>query len=278
MNDQNHLQTAPVRKHGEESSLLKISSHSLMFDNAHSDEDSGTKEEQDNFMNELEIFHKDNSMQFRPPKFYGEGLNYLKLWIRVNKLGGFDQVTLSRKWHQVGQSFKPPKTCTTVSWSFRNFYEKVLLRFCSAFYISLVVVFLCFIPAMVADLMVSLKGKTMSTIEDGKDLQDGVDNIQIVDMGSRADWVKINVLITKCEFQVYALVPGLLHEELKVLSDPIGRLIINGDPRQLGNSWGVTRFQKVIHLPSRIDPNKTVANLGQYGQLYVCGAFEKSSS
>ncbi|XP_037462407.1 AT-rich interactive domain-containing protein 3-like [Triticum dicoccoides] len=165
MNDQNHLQPAPFRKDEEGSSLLKISNHSLMFDNAHSDEDSGTKEEQDNFMNELERFHKDNSMEFRPPKFYGEGLNYLKLWRKVKKLGRYKQVTLSRKWRQVGESFEPPKTCTNVSWSFHNFYKK------------------------------------------------------------------------KYQYQVYALVPGLLREELQVLSDPVGRLIITGEPTQLDNPW-----------------------------------------
>ncbi|KAM3192887.1 hypothetical protein ACQJBY_069826 [Aegilops geniculata] len=270
MNDQNHLQPAPVRKDEEESSLLKISSHSLMFDNAHSDEDSGTEEEQDNFMNELERFHKDNSMEFRPPKFYGEGLNYLKLWRKVKKLGGYKQVTLSRKWRQVGESFKPPKTCTNVSWSFHNFYKKVQGH---SIYLD---------KAKCFGNRVSLKRKTVSTIEDDKDLQHGVDNIQsnstIIDMGSQADWVKINVLISEYQYQVYALVPGLLREELQVLSDPLGRLIITGEPTQLDNPWGVTRFQKVIHLPSRIDPNTTLANLGQYGRLYVCGAFEKSSS
>lgn len=129
---------------------------------------------------------------------------------------------------------------------------------------------------------VSLKRKTVTTIEDDKDLPHGVDNIQsnstIIDMGSRADWVKINVLITKYQYQVYALVPGLQREELQVHSDPIGHLIITGEPTQLDNPCVVTCFQKVIQLPSRIDPDKTLANLGQYGQLYVCGAFEKSSS
>ncbi|AQK60356.1 hypothetical protein ZEAMMB73_Zm00001d044057 [Zea mays] len=33
-------------------------------------------------------------------------------------------VTSCKLWHQVGESFKPPKTCTTVSWTFYNFYEK----------------------------------------------------------------------------------------------------------------------------------------------------------
>ena len=29
----------------------------------------------------------------------------------------------------MGESFKSPKTCTTVSWAFRGFYEKALLDY-----------------------------------------------------------------------------------------------------------------------------------------------------
>ncbi|XP_044960806.1 AT-rich interactive domain-containing protein 5-like isoform X2 [Hordeum vulgare subsp. vulgare] len=283
MNDENHLQPALVRKDEGQSALLKISNNSLMFGNTHSDEDSGTEEEQDNFFNELEKFHKDNSIEFRPPKFYGKGLNYLKLWRKVKKLGGYSKVSSKRMWRQVGESFKPPKTCTTVSWSFRNFYEKmsetsVLGRVKRE---SATLAMQRWSPQK-SMRNVSQKRKTVPTIEDDKDVQRGVDNTQskptIIDMGSRADWVKINVFITKYHFQVYALVPGLLHEELLVLSDPIGRLIINGDPRQLDNPWGLTRFHKVIQLPSRINPEKTLTKLSEYGKLYVCGEFEKSSS
>ncbi|KAL4286304.1 hypothetical protein AHAS_Ahas19G0072800 [Arachis hypogaea] len=38
-------------------------------------------------------------------------------------------VTSCKLWRQVGESFKPPKTCTTVSWTFRGFYEKALLDY-----------------------------------------------------------------------------------------------------------------------------------------------------
>ena len=30
-------------------------------------------------------------MEFKPPKFYGEGLNCLKLWRGVTRLGGYDK-------------------------------------------------------------------------------------------------------------------------------------------------------------------------------------------
>lgn len=41
-------------------------------------DDSGTEEEQAAFMKELENFFKEKSLEFKPPKFYGEGLNCLK--------------------------------------------------------------------------------------------------------------------------------------------------------------------------------------------------------
>lgn len=70
-------------------------------------------------------------------------------------------------------------------------------------------------------------------------------------------------------FEVYALVPGLLREEVCLLflsvviciyikihiilsgiqvhvqSDPGGRLVISGEPEHLDNPWGVTPFKKV---------------------------------
>ncbi|XP_024451116.1 AT-rich interactive domain-containing protein 5 isoform X4 [Populus trichocarpa] len=89
----------------------------------------GTPEERAAFMKELETFYKQNTMDFKPPKFYGEPLNCLKLWRSVIKLGGYEVVTANKLWRQVGESFHPPKTCTTVSWTFRIFYEKALLEY-----------------------------------------------------------------------------------------------------------------------------------------------------
>ncbi|KAG9146485.1 hypothetical protein Leryth_011767 [Lithospermum erythrorhizon] len=92
------------------------------------DED-GTPEEQVAFMRVVESFYRARSMEFKPPKFYGQQLNCLKLWRSVIKLGGYDRVTGSKLWRQVGESFHPPKTCTTISWTFRIFYEKALLEY-----------------------------------------------------------------------------------------------------------------------------------------------------
>ena len=40
--------------------------------------DSGTEDEQEAFVIELEKFHKERSLDFKPPKFYGGALNLLK--------------------------------------------------------------------------------------------------------------------------------------------------------------------------------------------------------
>lgn len=40
--------------------------------------ESGTEDEQAEFMMELDKFHKERSLDFKPPKFYGEPLNLLK--------------------------------------------------------------------------------------------------------------------------------------------------------------------------------------------------------
>ncbi|KAK8479140.1 hypothetical protein V6N12_018905 [Hibiscus sabdariffa] len=98
----------------------------------------------------------------------------------------------------------------------------------------------------------------------------------VVDIGPPADWVKINVQKTKDCFEVYALVPGLLREEVRVQSDPAGRLVISGEPEHPDNPWGVTPFKKVVSLPSRIDPHQTSAVVTLHGQLFVRVPFEQS--
>ncbi|XP_060168772.1 AT-rich interactive domain-containing protein 6-like isoform X2 [Lycium barbarum] len=101
----------------------------LLDANLIGEDESGTEEEQAAFMKELEAFHKERCLEFKAPRFYGEPLNCLKLWRAVIRLGGYEQVTSCKLWRQVGESFKPPKTCTTVSWTFRCFYEKALLEY-----------------------------------------------------------------------------------------------------------------------------------------------------
>ncbi|CAJ1942157.1 unnamed protein product [Sphenostylis stenocarpa] len=113
--------------HADNGNLISQNLYFLDPDYSYDGNESGTEEEQSAFMKELETFFRERSMEFKPPKFYKEGLNCLKLWRSVNRLGGYDKVTSCKLWRQVGESFKPPKTCTTVSWTFRVFYEKVIL-------------------------------------------------------------------------------------------------------------------------------------------------------
>ncbi|XP_059647344.1 AT-rich interactive domain-containing protein 5-like [Cornus florida] len=320
---------------------VKSSNNSfLLAPNAVGDE-SGTEEDQAAFMKELETFHKERCLEFKPPRFYGEPLNCLKLWRAVVRLGGYEQVTSCKLWRQVGESFKPPKTCTTVSWTFRCFYEKALLEYekhkmrCGELPFNDV----SFTEPTSAGNQVGhnqasgsgrarrdaaaramqgwhsqrllgngevgdpiikdknststpkrekqlksiglLKRKKSSPVERAvkvarlKASKPQLDTM-VVDIGPPADWVKINVQKTKDCFEVYALVPGLLREEVRVQSDPAGRLVISGQPEQLDNPWGVTPFKKVVSLPSRIDPHQTSAVVTLHGQLFVRVPFEQS--
>ncbi|KAK8512665.1 hypothetical protein V6N13_082800 [Hibiscus sabdariffa] len=302
-------------------------------ENGEADE-AGTLEERAAFMKELESFYKDRSLEFKPPKFYGEPLNCLKLWRAVIKLGGYELVTASKLWRQVGESFNPPKTCTTVSWTFRIFYEKALLEYekykrengeiqlpaSSLPHASGEKESSGFLPGsgrarrdaaaramqgwhaqrsvgygevtepIIKDKILSTtpkrerhlknigmqKQKTAINMESGHE-PDKQLITEIVDAGTPADWVKINVRETKDCFEVYALVPGLLREEVRVQSDPAGRLVITGHPEQVDNPWGITPFKKVVTLPARIDPLQTSAVVSLHGRLFVRVPFEQGS-
>ncbi|KAK1423013.1 hypothetical protein QVD17_18306 [Tagetes erecta] len=294
------------------------------------EDESGTEEDQMEFMNELVTFHKERYLEFKPPRFYGEQLNCLKLWRSVIRNGGYEQVTSGKVWRQIGESFKPPKTCTTVSWTFRVFYEKALLEY-EKYKMStgdLPFTDVPFAASGAKQTTISqtpgsgrarrdaatramqgwhsqreggdpiIKDKTSSTtikrekqgigllkrkspspaeraVKSGrmKASKHQLDS-PVVDVGIPADWVKINVQRTKDCFEVYALVPGLMREEVRVQSDPAGRLVISGQPEQLDNPWGVFPFKKVVSLPSRIDPHQTSAVVTLHGQLFVRVPFE----
>ncbi|KAJ4964326.1 hypothetical protein NE237_024265 [Protea cynaroides] len=323
-----------VKKEGPNQSFL-VETQSFEGD------DSGTEEEQAAFMKELENFFRERSLEFKPPKFYGEGLNCLKLWRAVTRLGGYDKVTTCKLWRQVGESFKPPKTCTTVSWSFRCFYEKALLDYerhkmrggelhgpVSSLVENMSVdnqaggnqasgsgrarrdaaaramqgwhsqrllgngevgdpIIKDKTPVSAPKREKQLKSVGLHKRKKQSNLEHAVKaarpkvvkpqmDTMVVDIGPPADWVKVNVRKTKDCFEVYALVPGLLREEVRVQSDPAGRLVISGEPEQPDNPWGVTPFKKVISLPSRIDPHQTSAVVTLHGQLFVRVPFEPS--
>ncbi|WJX55978.1 hypothetical protein P8452_41686 [Trifolium repens] len=298
--------------------------------------ESGTEEDQAAFMKELENFFRERSMDFKPPKFYGEGLNCLKLWRSVMRLGGYEKVTSCKLWRQVGESFKPPKTCTTVSWTFRGFYEKALLDYerhnikggelnvpiasppepvnvenqaiasgRARRYAAEQAMRGWHSQRLLGNGEVSdpiIKDRNAVSVQKREKQLKSINLLKrkkpsymdntvkaarskpsrpqletaVVDIGPPADWVKVNVQKTKDCFEIYALVPGLLREEVRVQSDPAGRLVISGEPEHPNNPWGVTPFKKVVSLPSRIDPHQTSAVVTLHGQLFVRVPFEQS--
>ncbi|XP_078161925.1 AT-rich interactive domain-containing protein 3-like [Carex rostrata] len=304
------------------------------FDYWSDGDDSGSEEEQSAFMKELEDFHKENNFEFKPPKFYGEGLNLLKLWRQTTRLGCYEKVTSQKLWRQVGESFNPPKTCTTVSWTFRQFYEKALLEYekhkirtgqlhaampelpvppvgneggsasgrarrdaasraMEGWHSQRVLGNGEIADAIIKDRSAPYLSKKDKFLKSSGSLKrkkpcppDQHDHrlalikvekpqlgISIVDEGPPADWVKVNVKKTKDCYEIYALVPGLLREEVQVKSDPSGRLVLSGEPEQPDNPWGVTPFKKVITLPSCIDAHNTSAVVTLHGQLFVRAPF-----
>lgn len=301
--------------------------------------DDGAPEDQVAFMKELERFYREKSMDFKPLKFYGQPLNCLKLWRAVIRLGGYDRVTGLKLWRQVGESFHPPKTCTTVSWTFRIFYEKSLLEYerhkTQSGELQLPDLTLPEAPGVhsegngyqgpgsgrarrdaAARAMQGWHAQRLSghgevgepTVKE-KNLNNGAKReknlksigslkqkrpseeehsvkaartetskqmvASVVDVGPPADWVKINVQQTKDCFEVYALIPGLLREEVRVQSDPAGRLVITGEPEQPENPWGITAFKKVVSFPAKIDHVHTSAVVMLHGRLLIRVPFEQ---
>ncbi|KAK6154203.1 hypothetical protein DH2020_013842 [Rehmannia glutinosa] len=262
---------------------IKTPSKSFVLDaNDVTGDESGSEEEQAAFMKELHNFHGERCLEFKPPKFYQEPLNCLKLWRVVIRFGGYERVTSLKLWRLVGESFKPPKTCTTVSWTFRGFYEKALLEYEKHKMRS-------------GELPFSKDKKPIATSKSEKQLRNtgllkrkgsspverrvaskSQLEIRVVDVGVPADWVKVNVKKMKDCYEVHALVPGLLREELRVQADPAGRLVISGQPGQQDNPWGVTPFKKLVSLPTRIDAHQTSAVATLRGQLFVRAPFEQA--
>ncbi|KAJ0086853.1 hypothetical protein Patl1_09329 [Pistacia atlantica] len=347
----------------------------------------GSPEEQAEFMKEVESFYRENALEFKAPKFYGELLNCLKLWRAVVRLGGYEvvcmyiciTVTASKLWRQVGESFHPPKTCTTVSWTFRIFYEKVMLHISThhlIFYahisvcnqrcslgthdVGLIYLYLALLEyekhkRLIGELQLPtssfsqpasaekevsgyqtpgsgrarrdaaaramqgwhaqrllgygevaepiIKEKSLNStarrekhlknigfpknrIPTNLDLAEKHAHAEadkqlvtdIVDIGPPADWVKISVRETRDCYEIYVLVPGLLREEVRVQSDPAGRLVITGQPEQVDNPWGITPFRKVVSLPGRIDPLRTSAVVSLHGRLLIRVPFEQGSA
>lgn len=77
-NGEDELVSALAGKDENHNLSDKVSNNSFMFDYTLGGDDSGTEEEQAEFIKELDRFYTMKLMEFKPPKFYGEGLNCLK--------------------------------------------------------------------------------------------------------------------------------------------------------------------------------------------------------
>ncbi|KAL6578233.1 hypothetical protein OROMI_010561 [Orobanche minor] len=273
--------------------------------------DDGTQEDQIAFMKELESFYRKKAMDFKPPKFYGQPLNCLKLWRAVIRLGGYDTCNWSQVVEADRRIIPSTKDLYDSFLDVPHFLRKVsLLEYerhktqCGELQLP--------VPTPPEASVVDCEGsgyqgsgsgrarrdaaaramqgwhaqrlsghgedKTLSNMaKREKNFKSIVLATSVADVGPPADWVKINVRQTKECFEVYALVPGLLREEVRVQSDPAGRLVITGQPEQVDNPWGITPFKKVISLPARIDPLETSAVVSLHGRLFVRVPFEQSN-
>ncbi|XP_049397278.1 AT-rich interactive domain-containing protein 6-like [Solanum stenotomum] len=251
---------------GQHSGEVSESISAMMADGK---DDEGFLEDQDAFLGELGTFYLEKAMEFKPPRFYGHQLNCLKLWRSVIRLGGYDrgsgyQICAS------GRAVRDSAARCKLGWQEQHLlgYGEVaepIVKERSAYNT----------PKRTKSLKTSgsLKHEGQNEvehpmkaveIETSKQL-----DVQVVHVGPPADWVKINVREQNDSFEVYALVPGLLRDEVRVQSDPAGLLFITGQPNQLDNLWGVTCFKKVVTLPARIDQLRTNVVVSLHGCLHV---------
>ncbi|KAG5571087.1 hypothetical protein H5410_060853 [Solanum commersonii] len=243
---------------------------------ADSEDDEGSPEDQAAFIGKLGTFYREKAMELKLPKFYGHPLNCLKLWRFVIKLGGYDRVTGWKLWRQVGDSFNPPKTCTTIFWTFRGFYEKLLLPYERHMTQNRDLQ----LPITAPPISWGGSGYQISTsrrvVRDsvarcwlgwqeqhllcyGEVAEPIVKDMNANNIPKRAKSLKNSGKIND-SFEVYALVPGLLQDEVQ--SDPVGRLVITGQPNKFDNLWGV------VTLPTIIDQLRTNANVTLHGCLH----------
>ncbi|KAG5614398.1 hypothetical protein H5410_014222 [Solanum commersonii] len=252
------------------------------------EDNEGSPEDQAAFIGKLGTFYREKVMEFKLPKFYGHLLNCLKLWRSVIRLGRYDWVTGFKLWRQLflpyerhrtqngelqfpiapphvswgidnegsgyqisasGKAVRDSAVCCRLGWQEQHFlgYGEVaepIVKDRSANNT----------PKRAKSLKISGSIKHQgqnevehpmkaAEIETSKSL-----DVQVVNVGPPTDWVKINV---------------------RVQSDPAGRLVITCQPNQLDNLWGVTAFKKVVTLPARIDQLRTNVVVTLHGCLHV---------
>ncbi|KAG6542427.1 hypothetical protein Mapa_016117 [Marchantia paleacea] len=370
-----------------------------------------TKErENDAFIKTVGKFFREKNLEFKMPKFYGEDVDLLKLWREVTTLGGYDAVCAKKLWKYVGKRFDPPKTCTSLSFTFRQFYARSLLEYercqsgllqtpdsdhsfpsserrgaalirkkraredtktkedknqarCASDlnqYTNSNRLLRCSNDHRYAETSPSVtSGDTRKgnpkhvhivptsdsdeeiqendhAREDGANLKErdcklylrkrirytdpikerggkdhetrtrkrtaipsrgkawwssgGHEHMEncdfligsmpvkklksaVADEDKSTFWVKITTYMTRDDYQIYALVPGLQPEEIRIECEIAGKVMIVGCPKKPDNLWGVTPFRKVIHLPSRIDTVNFQAMISPFGQLLLRAPF-----
>ncbi|KAL0733251.1 hypothetical protein Bca4012_009461 [Brassica carinata] len=192
---------------------------SFLSDDTSEGNESGTEEDQSAFTKELYQFFRERNMDFKPPKFYGEGLNCLKLWRAVIRLGGYDKTLLE--------------------------YER-----------QKVIAGELQIPLAIEPEPMNIDNQASGSCRARRDA------------AARAmqGWHSQN---GNSEVNDSAI-------QVRVQSDPAGRLVISGEPENPMNPWGATPFKKVVSLPTRIDPHHTSAVVTLNGQLFVRVPLEQS--
>ncbi|WMV18179.1 hypothetical protein MTR67_011564 [Solanum verrucosum] len=242
------------------------------------EDDEGSPEDQAAFIGKLGTFYKKKAMEFKLPKFYGHLLNCLK-------------------------------TCTTVSWTFRNFYEKLFLPY-ERHRTQNGELQLPIAPSHVS-WGIDNEGSGYQISASGRAVRDSVvccrlgwqeqhflgygEDRSANNTPKRAKSLKISGSIkhqgqNEVEHQMKAAeietskpldvqvvdvgpptdwVKINVRETVRVQSDPAGHLVITGQPNQRDNLWGVTAFKKVVTLPSRIDQLRTNVVVTLHGCLHV---------
>uniref|UniRef100_M4DGW1 SHSP domain-containing protein n=1 Tax=Brassica campestris TaxID=3711 RepID=M4DGW1_BRACM len=265
-------------------------------------DEAGRPEDQQAFIKEVEAYNKENFLDFKAPKFYGQPLNCLKLWRAVIKLGGYDVSLLEYEKHLrqngelnlPGLPVLPPAGLEKEAISHQGSgsgraRRDAAARAMQGWHSQRLLESGDVTEPIVKDkgLSSTPKQKNLKNIgvhkqktPSGMDLvlsheTDKQSIAEVIDVGPPADWVKITVRETKDCFEIFALIPGLLREEVRVQSDPAGRLVIAGQPEQLDNPWGITPFKKVVNFPARIDPLHTSAVVSLHGRLFVRVPFEQ---
>ncbi|KAG5571937.1 hypothetical protein H5410_061703 [Solanum commersonii] len=239
------------------------------------EDDEGSLKDQATFLVKLGRFYREKAMKFKPPKFYGHHLNFLKLWRSMIRLGGYDPILLQYKrdrtqnrelqlpialppgflgvdnegsGYQIstsGRAVRDSDARCRLGWKEQHLlgYGEVaepIVKDTSAYNT----------PKHAKSIKTSgsIKNRGQNEVEHPMKAAETETSkqldIQVVDVGPLVDWVQVQ-------------------------SDPAGRLVITGQPNQLNNLWGVPVFKNVVTLPARIDQLRINAIVGLHGCLHV---------